>query len=469
MEDWEGRGRDGRGGGRGRYTQEDLTTGSIPKKLWGLSWPQVLEAVLNIADQMVDLFWAGRLPAGFRSIAGLGVAQSFTQFGGIVRQGIDRAMGAMVSRAVGAGNIPLANHIWLQAFTLEVVYYLLMVIIGQFLTDFLLRAIGASEAVQAEGAMYMRIQFIGMATISFRQSSGAALQASGDVITPLKATTLTRITHIVITPFLMFGWWWFPSFGLAGAAMANVFAQLAGCALNLGVLFLGRSLLHPRLRDYRLDFSVIGRLIKIGTPAAMTAMERSLSQLVLLAIVAPFGDVAVAAYALTRRVEMFANFGSMGVGLASGIMAGQNLGAGRPERARQSVAWGLIFVVILKAAVGTLLFLFPAPFVMIFTSQAEVVALTSVWLQILAVASLFLGIGAVFQQSFNMTGATLSVMLVTFFALIAIELPLAWLLSHGLGFGPLGLAWAHLVGMALRAICFVPLFFWGRWLRVKVI
>ena len=213
-----GRGQGVRGepGRRSRSASPGLTTGSIPRNLWRLSGPQVVEGILNVSDQMVDMVWAGRLPGGFRALAGVGVAQSFTQFGMMARQGLDQSLRAMVSRAVGAGNIPLANHVTLQAFTLTGIYSLLMVLIGLLLTDVFLRLIGASEAVKAEAAMYMRVQFVGMATIGFRMASGAALQSAGDVITPLKATTVTRLSHIIMTPFLMFGWWGFPTLGLPG-------------------------------------------------------------------------------------------------------------------------------------------------------------------------------------------------------------------------------------------------------------
>jgi len=448
---------------------QDLSTGSIPRHLWRLSWPQVAESVLNIVDQMVDMVWAGRLPGGFRALAGLGVAQTFTQFGFMLRQGLDQATRAMITRAVGAGNIPLANNVALQAFTLTGIYSVVMVIVGLLLTDVLIRIIGASEAVQAEAAMYMRLQFVGIAGMGFRMAATAVLQSAGDVMTPLKSTTVTRLVHIVLTPFIMFGWLGFPAFGLAGAALSNLLAQLVGGAINMYVLFYGSSRLRLTLRGFRLDYPILWRLLKIGAPASVAAMERALSQLVLLVIVAPFGDVALAAYGLTRRVEMFANFGGMGFGQAAGIMVGQNLGAGRPDRARSSVGWALGYVSSAKALVGVPLLLFPVLFVLPFTSEAEVVSLTATWLQILVFGAFFMGLGIVFQQSFNVAGDTMTVMVVTFVALVAVELPIAWLLCHPLEVGPLGIAWAHVIGMALRAAIFVPLFYWGRWLRVKVI
>ncbi|MEK7354457.1 MAG: MATE family efflux transporter, partial [Chloroflexota bacterium] len=428
----------------------------------------VTEQLLNITDQMVDMVWAGRLPGGFRALAGLGVAQTFSQLGFMSRQGIEQATRAMVSQAVGAGNLTLANLVALQAFAIMSVHSLLMAIIGLFLTDVALSAIGASEAVHAQAAMYMRIQFVGMTGMSFRMTASSILQASGDVIMPLRATTVTRVLHIALSPCFMFGWWWFPELGLAGAALANLLAQTVGASINLYILFYGNSRLRLTLRGFRIDRGIIWRLIKIGAPASGTGMERAVAQVLLMKIVAPFGDIAMAGYGMTRRLEMFANFGGQGVGQASGIMVGQNLGAKRPERARRSVVWGLVFVTAFKLLIAIPLVFFPTLVVMIFTREAEVVSLTANWLQILALAAVFMGLGVVFQQSFNVAGDTVTVMIVTL-AEVMIEVPLAWLFSYPLGVGPLGIAWGNVIGMALRAAIFVPIYFKGRWLERNVI
>jgi putative MATE family efflux protein len=384
------------------------------------------------------------------------------------RQGIEQSTRAMVSQAVGAGNLALANFVSLQAFVIMGVYSVLMALIGLFLTDIALSAIGTSEAVHSQAALYMRIQFFGMTSIAFRMTAACILQASGDVIMPLRATTVTRVLHIVLSPCFMFGWWVFPEVGLAGAALANLLAQTVGAAINLYILFYGSSRLRLTLRGFHIDRGIIWQLLKIGAPASGTGMERALAQVLLMGIVAPFGDVAMAAYGMTRRLEMFANFGGQGVGQASGIMVGQNLGAKRPDRARRSVLWGLVFVTIFKLTIAIPLVFFPTYIVFIFTREAEVVALTANWMQILALAAVFMGLGVVFQQSFNVAGDTLTVMIVTF-AEVMIEVPLAWLFSIPLGVGPLGIAWGNAIGMGLRVAIFVPIYLKGTWLERKVI
>ena len=119
-----------RGGRRSRHGDRDLTKGSIPKNLWHLGWPQVAEGMLGVVDQVADLIWAGRI--GFHAIAGLGVAQSYLMLVITARMGLDAGMRSMISRAVGARDIALANHVMLQSLTLTTVIAIVVIVVGLF-------------------------------------------------------------------------------------------------------------------------------------------------------------------------------------------------------------------------------------------------------------------------------------------------------------------------------------------------
>lgn len=447
-----------------RYTR-DLTTGSIPKNLWGLAWPQVVESVLNVLDQLADLVWAGRI--GTRSVAGLGVAQNYVMMASTGRMGFDTAMRAMVSRAVGAGDIARANYVALQAFSLSGVYSVVMALIGVFLTEPLLRVLGVPDDVVQAGADYMRVQFVGQGAMAYRMMSGAALQASGDTITPMKATTVSRVIHIGLSPALVFGWWAFPEVGLAGAAGANIVAQTAGAGMNFTALFTGKSRLHLTFRGYRPDGKVLWQIIRTGWPASITMAERNFATLLLYGLVSPYGATTLAAFSLTRRVEMLAMMGAMGMGQSAGVMVGQNLGAGKPERAKKTVAWALFFVTAMSASIVMWMVVFPEPFLRIFNGDAELLNEASKWLRIQAIGYFVMGTGMVFQQSYNTAGDTLVPMLTTLVSIWGVQQPLAVVLPN-LGLGELGVAWAIVIGLAVRLGIYVPYYFYGRWLRVKL-
>lgn len=464
--------RDGRGqgrGGRGRsslYVARDLTSGSIPRNLWFLAWPPFVEGILRVVDQVADLVWAGFL--GHRAIAGMGAAQQYAQMGFTARMGIDTSMRAMVSRAIGMGNPALANQVVLHAMGLTLVYSFLLALVGIFLTETLLRLVGISDRVVAEGAVYMQVQFVGQAAIGLQMLTGHSLAASGDTLTPMKAALVSRIIHLLLSPALVFGLAGLPTMGLPGAALANIIAHLLSLLLILWVLFTGASRLHLRLEEFHLDATILKQLIKIGLPASINGVERSMSQILLLAMVAPFGDYAVAAFSITRRVEMFAHMGSQGLGQASGIIVGQSLGAGKPERARQTVIWGAGFATVINTGLMILIFTFPTVFLSLFTREPEFLEVAKTWLLIQAIGYALVGLGMVVAQSFQTAGDTMIVMLVNLGTLWAVEVPLALLLSRATPLGELGIAWAMVAPWIVRPMVFIPYFLWGRWLRVRV-
>lgn len=461
----------------------DLTTGSIPKNLWWLAWPQMVESVLNVVDQIIDLVWAGLISVG--AIAGVGIAQTYRQLVMTGRMGLDTAMRAQVARAIGAGDTRLANHIALQGFTLSGGFSLVVGLSGALFTVPLMEVLGLGQDIIDSASFYLRIQFLSVIGVAFRQMGGAALQAAGDAITPMKATTLTRAVHIFLSPFLIFGWLFFPEMGIAGAALADVIAQFTGSTWNFAVLFRGNARLHLTLKGYRPDPPILLRTIKVGLPASVTGMERSTAQLVLVALVANFGTLALAAFSLTRRVENLAQLGGGGLGQASGVLVGQNLGAGRPDRARKTVVWALGYAAALAGTLTLLLIIF-APFVVRgFTRDVELAPLGVDWLRILALSVFCLGAGQVFAQSFNTAGATVIPMMVSLVSFWFIEVPLAIMLAGtaipiGLfgmtvtlptlaHWGQFGIAWAITIAMLIRLLAFVPFFLGDAWLRKRVI
>ncbi len=423
--------------------------------------------VFNASDQISDLFWAGRV-VGFEALGGIGVAQAYGHLIMMARMGLDVGMQALISRAVGARRIDLANHAALQAFTLTLAMSLVLSAAGIALAPALLRVLGVSEAVAQAAVLYLQFQFVSSALQSFRQTTGAALQAAGDAFTPMKSTIASRALHLVVTPFLVLGLFGAPEMGIAGASAANVLAQVVGVGWNLAALFTGASRLHLRLSGYRIDPGVMRRIVKIGAPATATQMERGLSELVLIRLVTPFGDIALAAYSLTRRLERITNIGSQGMGRASGVLVGQNLGAGEPERARMTVKWAVAYVMVIRGLAGAFLIAFPGFFVGLFSSDPEFIETAVVWLRIQAVAGTLLGGGQVFQQSFNVAGDTLAPMLVTFMSMWVMEIPLAFALSRWTPLEGIGVAFAIAVAMLARFCLYGGYYFTGRWLRVDV-
>jgi Na+-driven multidrug efflux pump len=192
--------------------------------------------------------------------------------------------------------------------------------------------------------MYLRIEFIGGATMVFRMMMDGIMQASGDSVNPMWIAITYRLFHIALCPFLIFGWWSFPELGVRGAAYTGIIAQSLGVILSLRVLFSARSRLTLSFRGFRFHIGIIWRIVRIGFPASISGIQRNLNQFFLQIFMAPFGAAALAAHVITQRLEMFIFMPAMSFGMGAGVLVGQNLGAKKPERAEKS-AWLAVAVV----------------------------------------------------------------------------------------------------------------------------
>jgi putative MATE family efflux protein len=277
-----------------------------------------------------------------------------------------------------------------------------------------------------------------------------------------------RLFHIALCPFLVFGWWFFPHLGVSGAAITSILSQGLGAAFGLWLLYSGRTRLRLTFKNLRIDFNVIWRLLKIGLPASLTAMERNLGNLILMFFMTPFGTLAVAGHTLGQRVEMFLLMPAMAMGQGAGILVGQNLGARQPQRAEKTCwfAAGFLSGVMVVASVAVLIF--AESIIHLFSSEPELVKLSATFLRIATAGYLIMGVTAVFQQSINTAGDTMIPMVIMLLNMWLVQVPLAYFLPRLTGLGVYGVRWAIVAGAVTATVVYVIYFISGRWKRKKI-
>jgi len=426
----------------------------------------IINEILWAVGPTVDMIWVGRL--GAASIAGVGVAGIVVMLLMAARMGLSQGTRAMVSRFVGAGDNKLANHVAQQAFVISGIYSVVVASIGIPLAEPLLILFGLEADVVHEGASYLRIQFVGSIAMSFWMMTEMIMYGSGDGVTPMKISVIARLVHLVLDPFLIFGWWIFPHLGVSGAALANIFAHSTGTALGLWALFSGRTRLRITLKKFRLDLNIIWRIVKIGIPASISGIQRSIGNLALMWFLVPFGTMAIAAHTLCQRIEMIFFMLSFGLGMAAGVLVGQNLGARQPERAEKSgwLAAGLVTIIMVVGSVTLLLW--TDSIVHIFTQEPGLEEIVSTFLRIAAVGYLVIGFTSVMMQSISGAGDTLPPMVISLSMVWLLQLPLAFLLPRITNMGVLGVRWAIVVALVAGAVAYAIYFKLGRWKRKNV-
>ena len=448
------------------FYDRDWTKGNIFHNLLSLSWPIIVGSSLNLLGPVIDMVWVGRL--GAASIAGVGVSGMAVMLITSARMGFAMGTRAMIARFIGAGDYDGANHVAQQAFVISGSYVVVVASIGIFFAEPILVLMGLEPDVVTEGAAYMRVMFIGAIAMSFRIMAEGVMQASGDTVTPMRIVVFFRIFHAILCPFLIFGWWIFPRMGVVGAATTNVISQGLGAIIGFWVLFSGRSRLKLSMSNFSLDFKMIWRIVKIGIPASIMAMERSFGDLILIRFMAPFGTLAVAGHTLIQRMEAVLRMPCMGLGHGSGVLVGQNLGAKQPERAEKSgwmavgLAQGFALIVVV------VILLWAESIVKVFNSEPDVVAIASTFLRIAAAGYLFMGLYFVMQNSISGAGDTMPPMLVTLLNFWLVQIPLAFLLPKYTGLGVYGVRWAIVAGWVMGAIAYSIYFKLGRWKLKRV-
>jgi putative MATE family efflux protein len=446
--------------------ERDWTQGGIVRNLLSLSWPILVSSTINTIGPTVDMIWIGRL--GSSSIAGVGVSIIAVQVANSLIMGLFTGTTAMVARFVGARDEYTANRVAQQAFVVGASFSILMAITGIFLAETLLIWLGVEASVVSEGAAYMRIQFVGMVTMSTIWLSQSIMQASGDALTPMKIGMGYRLIQLVLCPALVFGWWLFPHLGVRGAALSNIIAQGMGGSVALWVLFNGKTRLKVTLRNFHFDSNLIWRTVKIGIPASITAVERNFAALVLIGFIIPFGTLAVAAHALSMRIDQISQVLSAGFGTPAGVLAGQNLGAGQPDRAAKTGWLATALSSGISVICSAVIWFWVEPILRIFNSEPGLMQIAATFLRIQVVSYLVWGMVITLSQVLNGVGDTLIPMLTNMLTIWVVQMPLAYLLPRVTGLDVYGIRWSMVIAVICRAVIYPVYFKLGRWQRKTV-
>ena len=457
----------------------DWTKGNVFHNLLRLSWPMVITNLLMSIGPTIDMIWVGRL--GSDAMAAVGVAGVAVQVVMMAIMSLMVGMRAMVARFIGAGDVRGSNHVAQQALVVCAVFAALMAVIGVFFSERILGWFGLEADVVTQGAAYLRIIFVGSVFMCVRMMSDAGMGASGDVVTPMRIAIFYRLFQVALCPFLIFGrdtllvfgWdahlpWMFPGMGVSGAALANVIAQSLGTAIGLWFLFTGRTRLKLSLRNFSIDLNIIRRIVRIGLPALVSGIQRSFSYFILMWIIAPFGTAAIAAHTVGQRMEMFFFMPGMAFGMAAGVMVGQNLGAGQPERAEKSVWLAVGLVEAIMVIVSVVILLYAESIVRIFNTEPALVEIASRFMRIAIAGYVVMGFMAVLMSALQGAGDTVPGMVINTVIMWAISLPLAYYLPKFTDLGVYGVRWAMVAGMLVGTVAFLIYFRMGRWKHKRV-
>ncbi len=439
----------------------DYTKGSIPKAVFLLAIPMILELSMESVFAVVDMYFVSDL--GENAIATVGLTEAVIMIIYSVGIGLSTAATAIVARKIGEKNKEEAALAAAQTMLVAAVITVLMSIPGVIYAEEILGLMGASEQVIEQGADFTRIMLGSSAVIIFIFLINGIFRGAGNAVIAMKSLWLASIINIILCPIMIH------FYGLKGAAIATVIGRGTGVVYQLYHLFGGKGIVQLSTSLFKLHVKSITTVINIAWPATFQFLIATGSWIVLTKIVAETGGTSASAgYQIAMRNVVFFILPAWGLSNAAATLVGQNLGAGEFKRAEQSVMLTAKYNAIFMSFVMVLFLLFAEPIISIFSTEPEVLKYGVLALRIIGTGYIFYGIGMVMVQALNGAGDTKTPTMINLVGFWLIQIPLAYILAYKTDLASTGAFIAIPVAETLIAIIAWYYFKKGKWKQIQI-
>jgi putative MATE family efflux protein len=457
---------------RGPYDRS-IVEGPLRGAVWRLAWPTMLQNVIGGLQGIVDHVMVGNY-VGFAGNAAIGVSWQIFLVVIVFVSSLFTGMSVLVARFAGASDAEKVNRTVYQAMLTALGLSVgVLAPIGYVLAPSLLGLVNAAPEVQVEALPYLRIMFVFSIGMLLFFMLGGALRSAGDARTPLRLGIVVTVLNIVLNVILIRGLGPIPGFGTAGAAMGTVIAMGTVGIYALVSLVQGRWVVRfPARGPFRPDWGIIRALFRFGLPTGVQGVVMNVAGVLLLAFIGSlaFSAEAQAVYAVAYT-ELFSliTWSSVGLMGAAAAVAGQNLGAGRPERAMEAVHIAARIALVVAVAVGLLFLSLPRVLLGLFgMTEPVVVELGVQLLRFLSVSGVFIAVALTYTGGLQGTGDTRSPLYISIISQVMIPLGMCFAIQQTIGLEAWHIWLAILLGHMTRCVLSVARFRQGKWRDIVV-
>jgi putative MATE family efflux protein len=441
---------------RPRYDRS-IVEGPLLPAVWKLAWPTMLTNIVGGLQGMVDQALVGNL-IGYKANAAIGVSMQMWLIVMIFISSLFSGMSVLVARFAGAGDHEKVDRTVYQAFITAIgMAVLIMAPIGYFAAPYLLNFVNAAPEVQREALPFLRIMFVFSGGMLVFFMLGGALRSAGDARTPMILGISLTLLNLVLNIILIRGLGPIPAFGTKGAAMGTCIASGSLAIYSLFKLWHGGWIVSfPRGRGYGPDWAIIRELFRFGLPSGFQGIVANIGGVFMLSFIG----------SLTLSAASQASVGLMG---ASAAIAGQNLGAGKPDRASAAVHVAARIGLSSAAIVGALFLLIPRKLLAIFGMHDPIVVGIGVQLlHVLSLSGLFVTVALTYTGGLQGTGDTKSPLYISIVSQVVVPLGICYVIQRAGTLHPIHIWIAILVGHATRCALSVLRFNQGKWRGIAV-
>ena len=437
-----------------------------------MAWPSVVQNVIAGAQGMIDHALVGHL-VGFAGNAAMGVGYQVFLVVMVFISSLFSGMAVLVARFAGAGDHAGVNRAASQAFLLALGLSIgVLAPVGYVLAPTLLGLVHASPTVQAEALPFLRIMFVfGFGMMMFFMLGGA-LRAAGDSRTPMRLGIALTIGNVVFNVLLIRGAGPIPAMGTAGAAAGVMISSGLVAIYAIMKLFSGAWVIDFRGMSWKPDWEIIRALFRFGLPTGLQGIAMNVAGVMLLRFIGSTASSAEAqaAYAVGyTQLFSLVTWTSVGLMGAAAAVAGQNLGAGHPERSRLAVRHAAKIGLSIAAVVGVAFLLVPQFLLSIFgMTEPDVVRIGRELLAYLSVSGLFITVALTFTGGLQGTGDTRSPLYITLVSQFALPIGFLTIMESMGQLQPHHIWLAIVMGHALRCVLSAWRFEQGRWRTIQL-
>lgn len=451
-----------------------LVDGPLGAAVWKLAWPSVLTNVIGGLQGMIDHALVGNL-VGFTANAAIGVSWQIFLVVIVFLSSMFMGMSVLVSRYVGARNADMADRTVYQAFlTVIVLSFGVLAPLGYFFAPQLLSLVNAAPAVQHEALPFLRIMFVFSGGMMIFFMVGGALRAAGDARTPMILGVTMTVLNVALNVTLIRGLGPIPAYGTRGAAMGTSIASGLIGIYSLWKLTRGGWVVSfAHAGGWGPDWPIIRALFRFGLPTGIQGIAMNIGGVLLLSFIGSLAQSAAAqaAYAVSYT-ELFSlvTWTSQALLGAAAAIAGQNLGAGKPERTVKGVHAAARYGVTGAVFIGLLFWFLPRQLLAIFgMHDAIVVGIGTQLLHVLSVSGLFISVALTYTGGLQGTGDTKSPLYISLVSQLVIPLGICFVFSRFGSLQAITIWLAILTGHATRCLLSVVRFNQGKWRNIVVV
>ena len=416
--------------------------------------PMMLANILQALSGTINNIYLGQM-LGVRAMASVSAFFPILFFFISFMIGLGSGASVLIGQAWGARELDRVKAIAGTTLTVGIALGLLIAVFGGTLTGPMLRLLGTPADILPGTTRYARIMLIAAPGIFVFLLSTSMMRGVSDTKTPLLVLIISTSIGLVLTPALIRGWGGLPMMGVASGAWAST----AGFGVALCWLcwyMLRRK--HPLapdavfLRHMKVDRAILAKVLRIGLPTAMQVITMSLSEVAVLFLVNRFGSDATAAYGAVNQVVAYVQFPAMSIAITASILGAQAIGAGRTRSLGAIARTGILMNLVITGSLVVLGYLFSRHLIGLFITSAPVVEVTQSLLHIMLWSSIVYGMSAVLSGLMRASGSVLVPTAISIFAILAIQVPVAWVLSLHIGLKGIWMAYpvAFLAMLAMQ-------------------